>query len=84
MSVVTTCAGAYNFSRKIFLVESFGIIYFDSCNQNVHGDAYSCPFTADTFRPERDSAKTQTKLLCVVCIPPVNRVISIGKRLNGN
>ena len=57
--------------------------YFDSRNQNVRGDANSCPLTANTFRPERDSAK-QTKLICVVCILPVNRAISIGKKLEGN
>ena len=63
---------------------SRGVVwYFDSCNQNVQGDANSCPFPADTFRPERDSAKKQTKLICVTCIFPVNRAISIGK-LEGN
>ena len=57
---------------------SRGVVwYFDSCNQNVQGHANSCPFTANTFRPELDSAK-QTKLICVVCIFPVNRAISIG------
>ena len=52
--------------------------------QNVQGDANSCPFTANTFRTERDSAK-QTKLICVVlCILPVNRAIVIRKKLEGN
>ena len=58
--------------------------YFDSFTQNVQGDANSCPFTANTFRPERDSAKKQTKLICVVCILPVNRAIPMGKKLEGN
>ena len=71
--------------RLIEGVTSCGVVwYFDSCNQNVQGDANSCPFPADTFRPERDSAKKQTKLICVVCILPVNRAISIGKKLEGN
>ena len=48
----------------------------------MQGDANS--FTANTFRPERDSAKKQTKLICVVCIVTVNRAISIGKKLEGN
>ena len=37
-----------------------------------------------TFRPHRDSAKKQTKLICVVCILPVNRAIPMGKKLEGN
>ena len=74
-----TGALAYDFSRKLLLVESFG-----SCNQNVQGDANSCPFTANKFRPERDSAKKQTKLICVVCILLVNGAISITKKLEGN
>ena len=52
--------------------------------KNVHGDANSCPFTANTLRPERDSAKKQTKLICAVCILTVNRAISIVKKLEGN
>ena len=39
-----------------------GVVWY-SCNQNVPGDANSCP--------ERDSAK-QTRLICVVCLLPVN------------
>ena len=65
-------------SRKLLVVG-----YFDSCNQNVEGDANSCPFTANTFLPEHDSAKKQTKPIWVICIFPVNRAISIGK-LEGN
>ena len=65
-------------------VTSRGVVwYFRSCNQNVQGDTSSCPFTASTFRPGRDSAK-KTKIICVACVLPVNRAISIGKKLEGN
>ena len=77
-----TGAGAY-FSIKLLLVESFGIL-IHATRTNVQGDANSCPFTANTFRPERDSAKKQTKLICVVCILPVCRAISVGKKPEGN
>ena len=80
------CGG--NGCRGLQLLEevtSRGVVwYFDSCNQNVRGDANSCPCTANTFRPERDSAKKQTKLICVVFFLPVNRAISIGNKLEGN
>ena len=73
--------------RPLEEVTSRGVVcYFVShaCNQNVQGDANSCPFTANTFGPERESAKKQTKLICVVRILPVNGAISIGKKLEGN
>lgn len=62
-------------------VTSRGVVWY-SCNQNVQGDPNSCPFTANKFRPERDSTKKQTKLVCVVCILPVNGAVSIGKKLD--
>ena len=80
-SAVITGAGTYDFSRK--LTSRGFVLYFDSCNQNVQGDASSCPFTTNTFRPERDSATEQTKLICVVCILPVNRDICTGKKAGG-
>ena len=90
---VSSCRRAYeqkecddNGCRGLRVLEEVtsGVVwYFDSCNQNVHGDANSCPFTANTFHPERDSAK-QTKLVCVVYFLPVNRTISVGKKLEGN
>ena len=52
-SVVITGAGAYDLWRKFLLVESFGILIHAS-KQNVQGDANSCPFTANTFRPESE------------------------------
>lgn len=61
---------------------SRGVVWY-SCDQNVQGDPDSCPFTANKFRPERDSTKKQSKLICVVCILPVNGAISIGKKLDG-
>ena len=63
-------------------VTSRGVVCY-SCNQNVQG-ANSCPFTPNKFRPERDSAKRQTTLFCVVCILPFSGAISIGKKLEGN
>ena len=59
------------------------MIHASNQKKNVQGNANSCPFAANTFRPVRDSAKKQTKLICVVCILPVNRVISIVK-MEGN
>ena len=61
-------------------VTSRGIIWY-SCNQDVQGDSNSCAFTANKFRPERDTTKKQTKLMCVVCILPVTGAISIEKKL---
>ena len=58
-------------------VTSRGVVwYFDSCNQNVQEDDNNCcPFTANTFRHERDSAKSkQTKLIFVVCVLPATKV----------
>ena len=91
---VSSCRRAYeqkecgdNGCRGLRVLEEVtsGVVwYFDSCNRNVQGDVNSCPFTANAFRPERDSAKKQTKLICVVCILPVNRAISIGKKLEGD
>ena len=91
---VSSCRRAYeqkecgdNGCRGLRLIEevtSRGVVWnFDSCDQNVQGDANPCPFIANTFRPECDSAK-QTKLICVVCIFQVNRAISIGEKLEGN
>ena len=81
-SVVITGAGPSTYIEE---VTSRGVVgYFDSCNQNVQGDANSCSFTANMFRPERDSAKRQTTLFCVVCILPFSGAISIGKKLEGN
>ena len=63
-SVVITGAGPSTYIEE---VTSRGVVgYFDSCNQNVQGDANSCSFTANMFRPERDSAKKQTKLFWYV------------------
>ena len=82
-SVVITGAGAHDFSRKLFLEEeSFGILVHATrtCRETQN----SCLFTSGMFRPERDSAKKQTKRICVGRILSVNRAISIGKKLEGN
>ena len=77
--------GPIRLLEEVLDEESFGIlIHASNQKKNVQGDANSCPFTANTFRPERDSAKKQTKLICVVCILPVNRAIPMGKKLEGN
>ena len=39
--------------------------------------------TANRFRPELDSTKTQMKLISMVCILPVSWAISTGKTLEG-
>ena len=54
---------------------SLGVVWY-SRNNNAQGGANYCP--------GRDSAKKQTKLICVICILPVNGAISIGKKLGGN
>ena len=54
-----------------------------SCDKNVQGDPNSCPFTANNLRLERDPPKTQTKLICVICILPVNGAVSIREKLEG-
>ena len=77
--------GPIRFLEEVLDEESFGILILASNQKkNVHGDANSRPFTANTFRPERHSAKKQTMIICVVCILPVNRAISIVKKLEGN
>ena len=77
--------GPIRLLEEVLDEESFGIlIHASNQKKNVQGDANSCPFTANTFRPERDSAKKQTKRICVGRILPVNRAISIGKKLEGN
>ena len=76
--------GPIRLLEEVLDEESFGIlIHASNQKKNVQGDANSCPFTANTFRPERNSAKKQTKLICV-CILPVNRAISIVKKLEGS
>ena len=63
-------------------VTSRGVVWH-SCNQNVQEDANSCSFTANMFRPKRNSAKKQTRLICVACILPVNGAISTVNKLEG-
>ena len=76
--------GPIRLLEEVLDEESFGIlIHASNQKKNVQGDADSCPFTTNTFRPERESAKKQKKLICVVCNLPVNRAISIVKRLEG-
>ena len=59
-----------------------GVVWY-CCAKNVQGDPNSCPLTANTFHPEHDPSKTQTKLICVICILPVNGAVYIGKKLEG-
>ena len=81
---VTTkpCGDGYCDGPLLKRVTGRGVVWY-SCHKNVQGDPNSCPFTANNFCPERDPCKTQTKLICAICILPVNGAVSIGKKLEG-
>ena len=76
------CGDGYCDGLLLKRVTGRDVVWY-SCDKNVQGDPNSCPFTANNFRPEHDPSKTQTKLICVICILPVNGAVSIGKKLEG-
>ena len=81
---VTTkpCGDGYCDGLLLKRVTGRGVVWC-CCDKNVQGDPNSCPLTANNFRPEHGPSKTQTKLICVVFILPVNGAVSIGKKLEG-